>query len=437
MTGIIPLGDFTRVATDATMAYEINRPSRSQSAVDARVQTVAADIIASDGTVKAAAKAAVGTAVDDAGLLKRAEIGAVRTLSSDDPQYSEVRLSRDFRRTGGTLKTGGEVGVLPGSVESALPSGSGEVLLTRDYRRAQPASAGGGVTPTPIVEEWLSRFGRIAMWGDSMTTATYGGGDSQISLLAAELGVTPYDGGRSGHTGTEIAFRAGALAVRVTVPGGTIPAVGAVAATVEPALGWWNWKEIPAVLRSSSGTLVRVLLKHASPSPGTLPTWTIEQVGGTAPAPVLPATRIAPETPTSALGAPVVFWIGRNDPDETRVVDAMKALLNAHRDPGRRRLVLPIFNRQDSPAGSPSYVRDMAVNAKLAELTGTDYFAARRKIIDHGLQLAGIAPTAADVAAVSEDRIPPSLMADITHLNPAGRGALARILAIEITGRNW
>lgn len=429
--------------TDPTLAANINKTgSNSQQAVDARIRPVASEIINSDPTFIQSAKDALQGAANDAGFLMRTELGAVRTLDVDVPLYSEVRLSFDYRRVGGTLRTGGEVGTVPSALESATPSGAGTIELSRDYRRVQPGSSGEGLTPQHVLDGWAERlpglgFPILAGWGDSMTTDHGALNNAQIALVAADLGVGVYDGGWSGHTPTEIAFRAGALPVHLTVSGGTIPASGTVAATVTPTLGWWHFKSIPASVMTADGAVISILLKHASDAPGDAPVWTVEQVAGTTPARVLDGSRIVYTTPKRAMQYPAIYWVGRNDPDEERVLDALEAMVATHRDPGDRLLILPIFNRINSPEGSASYIRDMAINAKIRERWPHYFFDSRRRLIDYGLQILGMTPTAEDVAAIAEDRIPPSLMLDITHLNVPGRRAHSRILATEIIGRNW
>lgn len=427
MTGLIEIGQL-KAATDQTMAYEINRASQSRAAVDSRVQGVAAGIIAGNPTIIDAAEAAVDGAAEDAALLSGKELSATRALDVNDATYSEVVLSRDFRRIGGRLRSGGgRVGDTPNVIEASLPTGDETVKLSRDYRRI--------ITETPFT----GLFTTLTGWGDSMTTDHGSVGVSQTLKLAEYLGVDGYDRGVSGDTGTQIAWRMGALDWRITVDGGEIPATGAVACTITPANGHNQSRSWPVTLMGEDGTTVQATLTHGTTTPGATPTWTITQSAGGSAVTVLPDTRVkyvgAP-TP-EAFTAPATFWIGRNDADETRVIEALSAMLSQHRDPKRRRLVRPIFNRSTEPSGSGGYDNIMTINAAIAELAGADYFDDRAALIEHGLDIAGITPTSGDLDAIAADQIPPSLMLDGLHLNEAGRLALARIDAIEISGRNW
>ena len=380
-------------------------------------------------------------ALDDYDLLFQSELGAVRTLMVEDPLYSEVRLSFDFRRIGGTLRGGGEVGVNVGSAESALPSGSGVVLLTRDYRRARADTANGWPLPGDMES---SDFTAFTSFGDSMTTDHGSIGVTVTAELARELGVSGYDAGVSGDTPFQIVWRMGGIPVTVSLGAsvGTLPASGQIPVTVEPLQGWSaSSRAWPCVIHDVNGGAVQVTLRQEAASPNTTPTWTLEQSGASPAArQIFSNTRIAH---TESLNreiqqAPVILWMGRNDLDMVRGEVAIKGALAALRDTCQRLLVRPVFNRSTGPAGSPAYAAAMAYNDMLLEHVGpARWLDSRRMLIDHGLEAAGITPTPADLTAISEDRIPDSLMSDLTHLNAAGRRAQARLDAIEIKARNW
>src|SRR5690606_7825221 len=80
---IIPVGRL-QVATPVTMATAIRANTEATDAVDDRIQGVAADIIANDPTIIAAAEAAAADAVAD----EIQEIGAVVGLPTDAPPRS-------------------------------------------------------------------------------------------------------------------------------------------------------------------------------------------------------------------------------------------------------------------------------------------------------------------------------------------------------------
>lgn len=444
MTGLVEIGRLN-AATDQMMAYEINRPSLSQSAVDARIAPVAADIINSDPTIKQAVKNGVADAAADGGFLTQQQLGAVRTVTTDHPLYSEVRLSHDFRVAGGVLRAGGIVDGPAGAVAYAVPTGDGLVELTRDFRRALPGGGADGMLPPVLVASLSESISAtapltgITCWGDSMTMDYGSIGTAFAVELGTELGIPANMRGYSGETGYQIAWRAGAFEARITVSG-ALPATGAVAATITPDVGWFRERTFDGVVTSITGARVPVRIVQAgAAAPGDVPTWTVAQVGGTAPVTILPGARVLVSTGAerAVTTQPMTVWIGRNDADPDRIERALTALLTQHRDPLRRRVVLPVFNRTTEPSGSAAYVEVTAANARIAEVAGDDFYDLRADLILSGLAIVGLTPTAEDTTAMSEDRVPPALMHDVTHLNALGRQAAARLVANEIKTRNW
>lgn len=443
MTGLIPIGD-VKVATDVTLAYEIRRAaSQAQQAVDSRVQGVAADIIAADPTIRDAAETAVAGAAADGGFLTQQQVGAVRTLDVTQPVYQEVRLSKDFRILGGSLVAGGETGITPGYYD--LPLGGvpgGVVNVTKDYRRAFPGTGPDGSYTTEQSDVILAR-GReltaVANWSDSMGRDNGGLGTSVIRELGIALGVPAIDRGFSGDTPTQVAARYGAYPPRVTITDGVLPASGTVPVTISPERGWRGPRTWTGTMRTQEGALVDVRLVQDGTDQDGVPSWTLEQIDGSGAVTILPGARFThrDSTDSAVVATPFMLWVGRNDPDVERGRAAVSALLAEMRDPHQRVIVLSMFNRESEPVGTPGYDAVMAFNEMLAEVAGPRYFDLRAPLISNGLALAGISPTPADTTAISEDRVPPSLMADHTHLNVPGRVAAARIIANEILGRTW
>lgn len=434
-------------AGDITMASIVNQQgTQTRSAIMALIQNVAASIISSNPTVIAAAEAAVANAMAAKRLMVETDLPAVRVLDVDDPVWGSVDLSYDFRIVGGVLRSdGSQVEPAPGYTFGVLSVGTGTVFLTNDYRRAEPGAEDtpDGLVPQDVLEQWASRMGlgqsgfvSLTGWGDSMTT-DYMSEGNQTEMLAALLGVTGYDQGRSGDSGYQVAWRMGGLALRVTIADNRLPASGAVPVTVNVPTGWNQTREWPCVIRTAEGDLIQVILGQSSVNPSQTPTWSLRQSGGSEDVTIWPGTRIRFIVDEATMTSPAKFWLGRNDPNQGRVLRALRGMVSQHRDPRGRRLIAPIFNRAEEPAGSAGYATVMAINDAIAAEFGEDFFDDRSVLIQHGLDIAGLTPTAADLTAIAEDRIPPSLMRDTIHLNPIGRATLAVIDAIEIAGRNW
>lgn len=391
---------------------------------------------------------AAALAQSDQGLTRDVTISTPRVVTTDHPDYATVTLSRDLREVGGVLRSEPVLAdsITPGALARMSPLGQGRLLLTRDLRRVEPGGEAedDGLTPSVVLAEWAQRMpvtpilSAIVGLGDSMTTDQGGVGLSQIAALAEVLGVLGYDLGVSGDTPRGIAWRVGAMALRVTSDV-TLPATGAVAVQVSPSDGWRFERTWPVRLRTSTGGLIRATLTQSATTVSASPAWTLEQVGGSASVKVLAGTRIAHEQAWKGTERfqPMVVGLGRNDPDAGRVMEALGGIVATHRDPCRRMLIRPIFNKATEPSGSSEYTTVMSINASISAKWPDLYFDDRTQLITHGLALAGITPTAADTTAITEDRIPPSLMMDDTHLTVAGRRALAIIDAAEISGRNW
>ena len=384
---------------------------------------------------------------DAESVLRTTSDGVPRSLDIDDPDYVTVELSQDYRRIGGQPRYIAPDGK---DVTSVLPYLDGApVVMDKDFRRMQPGADATGLTPQWVLDEWAGRMqvglglSTLTGWGDSMTTDYGTTGTTTIGLIAEELGVDFIDQGRAGNTQVEIAWRMGALRWGVTVTGGSIPATGAVAATINPGPGFRNAYTWDCYVMDRTGTRRAVRLRSTAPAQmGGTPTWTIEQIGGTTAITLLPDTRIWWNRPAGQDTLPCTIWIGRNDSEDNpgsidRAVTALDAMLTQHRDPLRRRIVLPVWNRATEPAGSEQYELVMAMNEAMAERAGADWFDLRAAIIRDGLDIVGLTPTAEDTAAIAADQVPPSLMTDITHPNVLGKTAIARIVGNEIRGRNW
>ncbi|WP_210274182.1 sialate O-acetylesterase [Microbacterium sp. Se63.02b] len=105
---MLPIGEF-EAAGDLTTAANINQPgAASQAAVDARVQGVAADIIAGDGTVKAAAAAAVTADIATRSIIESKQLGLEDLNAVTAPGLygqataANATLARNYPMAGGT-----------------------------------------------------------------------------------------------------------------------------------------------------------------------------------------------------------------------------------------------------------------------------------------------------------------------------------------------
>lgn len=137
---------------------------------------------------------------------------------------------------------------------------------------------------------------------------------------------------------------------------------------------------------------------------------------------------------------PVVIWAGRNDltnPATQAQADGIKAriaeMINGLGHTAY--LVLGVTNQDvaGERLGEADYAIIDQLNADLDTAYGVRFADVRRELIDNGLTLAGITPTAQDLIDIAADVIPSSLRSDALHLNTAGYGVVASLVDAELT----
>ncbi|WP_166390337.1 SGNH/GDSL hydrolase family protein [Nocardioides ochotonae] len=417
------------------------------------IPPLVASALATDPTI---AEQAAALAQSDAGLARGTDPGMPRAVAADTDEWAEVltddsgRVASGTRADGTTYTARLEVSELMGVEHRYADPREGdgewvEVITDAEGRIAWGIRADGtvrvgrldspGITLDDAATQALrTRMGQalrgIVGFGDSMTQGVGSSTTTYPSALAAAIqnAVPVINRGVSGQTSSEVALRTGALEILVTVTGRAIPPSGPVAVTVIPAGTWrsaWTWT-FPGSLAGVPGNLVKA----------TDGSWTFTRAAAG------DAVTVPPQEPFKSSQQPpamtgVIYWAGRNNVDVNINPRDLRAVATQVRRLGAPFLVLPVFNAQNEPSGSAGYTNVATVNARYEEIAGADYFDARRWIIAHGLEAAGITPTAADTTAVAEDRIPPSLMADNLHLNASGYQALGAKLANIITRKGW
>jgi len=301
-------------------------------------------------------------------------------------------------------------------------------MLTKGPRLTPYRDASFPDTAAGVSHVTAARSGFASMYGDSMTQLNYSGGTPVPTKLADLLGgVAITNEGRGGESSTGVAIRQGGLEVRVMPSTGQIPASGAVPCVVTPA-----GEHLPSAAFNYYGTVHGVpgkLTKAAND------TWTFTRDAAGVAVDVLPGGEpFVPHTASDWADFHVI-WVGHNAPTYEDVLRDVGAMVERCRLQGIGYLVLSPLTRTSQPAGSDGYTLMSRINAALAATYGAAFLDVRRYLIDHGLTVAGITPTPGDVTAISEDRIPVSLMHDDVHLNNAGLTVVARLLAMVVTAR--
>ncbi|MCM0622518.1 hypothetical protein [Nocardioides bruguierae] len=280
-------------------------------------------------------------------------------------------------------------------------------------------------------------YTQLVLDGDSMTQGGHGGVapltwgeviDPQTDLDVVNLG-------RSGSTAAEIGMRASSVVPLVTIPDGTIPAdTTPVAVTWTPPDGG-RLSGTSTTDFTTTGTIRGVAATLTFDR--SEQTWSLARTSaGTA---IEVASPIA-FVPDDSYPAEVhVLWAGRNDiPTGTAAAafTSIRKTIDRYRDQGSAFIVVSVTNKTGEASGTANYDTLIELNTLIQEYAPREYADLRGRMIREGLALAGVSETAADTTAISEDRIPDSLMYDNTHFNENGRTAAAAIILDELQIRS-
>lgn len=392
------------IATDLTMASEINRPkSLTRRAVDSRIAPVAAGIIADDPSVVAEAAA---LAQSDAGLMRLTDPGAP---SVSVETYTHRLVDAWGRAT--WLE----------AVESDGGPSEWSVQLIRD--RLQGEFFGGALaadiswTPGMRVAPNVVRVTRISGWGSS----TVAGLATAMGAFATGVGATYFNGGYSGHVVQDIAAHQGSMPYRVEEF--TLPVSGTSPVTVAA----------PAVHRAFSVTGVLsgvhgVLSKPTGESAGwsftaTVPPLSMVEVA---------AGQLVPDD-VAERDAVAIFNPAKNDlaMNVGYYLSVQECITLTHRmidfQVARNvefRVLTHFFDR-DLPAVSPVRDRVAAWNEAMIDAYGSlvlrmDSYVASEQIYAD----AGVTRTTADDAQIALGNKGPSISTDALHLTAAASSAV-------------
>lgn len=273
----------------------------------------------------------------------------------------------------------------------------------------------------------------VCCWGDSLTAGSgiSVAGKDYPSQLVALAGRETYRASGSGQKSDQIAARAGAVPITLTVTGGVIPTSGSVACT----------GVAPDFMNTSGGAMTLPVV--IAGVPGTM-VWTT--AGGYVFTPsIYPVTPVA--APPGTFCTPDlqgrdewiwVPWMGRNNWYQPDTVKAnIAATIAQIKTMVKRFIVLGVVNAGSEPIGSSGHTNITAINAYLAATYPDNFIDIRRYLIDHGLTDAGITPTSQDLADIANDVIPTSLRADDVHGKDAYYLIVAQRVAAFIAAKGW
>ncbi len=274
---------------------------------------------------------------------------------------------------------------------------------------------------------------RIICAGDSLTQGAGGSGESYPSTLAQLTGLTALNRGYAGRASADIALHLGALRPTVSVAGGQIPESGSVAITsLEPNSGWrlgQNNETFPGILAGVEGSLVR-----ASNN-----TWSFTRSASGSPVPVSDDSEFICTEHAGENDSITISWVGRNNyATEFAEVERDTELFNEWIGVyNKQHIVIGMTTTSGEVIGSNNYNTITRINAALHETYGDCYVDILDYLVKHGLEDAGITPTAGDITDIQNGVIPRSLRSDDVHLNAAGYPVVGRRIYQQLITLGW
>ncbi|QXO12924.1 tail protein [Arthrobacter phage Kardesai] len=281
--------------------------------------------------------------------------------------------------------------------------------------------------------------------GDSLTEGgglneTWSTSDPWPARAASVLsGVTITNKGRSGDTTDEILLRLGIHFPHFSVSGGSIPASGAVAVSTNMQLFIPRNRNYSGSLAGVSGTLAYTFSSN---------TWTFTRSASGSVVSVTGLVRFI-SSQTWNPSNPLVFWGGRND--YGFVVSGLDGSMTNHivanhrkvfvtsKYPDRVLFLGPTLNTNEK-VGTAGYTNVWNAVNQLKYLYPGTFYSVLDYLIDKALDDANIVKTAADITAISNREVPPSLFitGDTTHFKKEIADVIGRLfVAPLLKAKGW
>lgn len=266
----------------------------------------------------------------------------------------------------------------------------------------------------------------VSCFGDSLTAD-----DPWVDRLASRSGATVYDLGLAGQTSTEIAFRAGALAVSVTLQDNEVKTSGTNLITaINPSQYWRDGTgvqyQLKVTLKAPSGDIPGTFyFKTATNTtmrftPDTFPSSPISIPAGT---PIEVREDPANKSGVGHENDSVIIWFGANNSSDLSVYIRDVQAMDAHFT-GKKLWVAP-HTGTNMPPGSAGYELRTGMRRALFDTVGPANVFDARQYITHELIVAmNIIPTATDVSNMENDTAPPSLFSDNVHITTTASDVL-------------
>lgn len=297
---------------------------------------------------------------------------------------------------------------------------------------------------TPYRTTPLIASPELVVLGDSTAEGAGASSSSNAwrSLLAADLSVSVINMGIGSQSAEQIGARYGAVETTLSVSGGSIPSSGQVSVTAIS----------PSLLFNGSSSSTRTIDGTIGGSPVRITRTTgnvyaIEQIGASASLTVANDSVFIPDAATDYRNSVLVLCAGTNDRanDPYTTVETILSIVNFNRAYFRKVLVIGprsagSYGGDDSDrevSGDTGFDNVQTMKSLLASALGDSFLDVPQFMIDHGLSIAGISPTAQDTQDIADGIIPESLRADILHSNDDGHIVENWIIKNTLLGRSF
>lgn len=301
-----------------------------------------------------------------------------------------------------------------------------------------------------------SRTDTVVCWGDSQTAGFSWG--NRLPALSETI-TTAIGRGISGQEAGTVAVRQGGITLTTTAPV-TIPATAdpidvEVQADVTPCNIRYGASDMPVVLAGVRGTLTVIATENSNATTlwnrGT-GTGTLRFTPDDAPANAVEVPADSTFTSQDVTDHPeysgdlTIIWVGGNDASfagttrVTGVTAAVKAMVDRlHSTVDNPRFL--VAGRTTGPTnteGTSSWQTAVDQRDQLAALYPDNAIDIWGHVRDHGLEILGLEPTDADLAAIEGKTVPPSLTSDGLHFTTQTREqVLAPFIISELAARGW
>lgn len=120
-----------------------------------------------------------------------------------------------------------------------------------------------------------------------------------------------------------------------------------------------------------------------------------------------------------------IIWIGTNGGFTTsaELIECIEAMIDYMSPINKKYIVIGIHHLVSTVTETFE-----TIEKNMAMHFGRRYINQRKYMIEYGLSDAGITPTVEDTTAISEDKIPPSLLYDTVHYNDKGYNIIANLV---------